>query len=376
MPFYKRFLLGLTSTLFKTLLFTTALIAAIVIVFGNPTQLKASLNESKIYDTFVDSILKASQKQSNEQGNDLPLDRPEIRQAAAQAFSPELLRSSTEQIIDGGFSWLNGTTSAPTFRIDLSSAKQQFVQALGDYAADRVQSLPPCTLSQLRELANTDIDPFNVSCAPPTVTPIRAREEVVQDLSSNQDFLGNSVLTADSLPRNENGKTVFDEAKQVPQIFQWAKRAGWILGSLTVIIGLSLIFLRHDKRRGVRMVGVSLLGTGIFLLLSTLLINYLFSQANKPGGQLTHLTNNDFQTTLIAFINSINRALNRTILRFAISYAVLGAVALGALWYTGRKRTKPQPISEPAITDRPEPIKEEKETSSTEQITEAKDEKL
>jgi hypothetical protein len=368
MPFYKRFLLGLTSSAFKILLLSTALVAAIVLVFGNPTQLKSSLDESKAYDTLVDNILKASQKQMNEQGNDLPLDRPEIRQAATSAFSPELLQKSAEQIIDGSYGWLNGSSPTPTFRIDLSSAKQQFAQALGDYAANRVQSLPPCTLDQLRELANTDIDPFNVPCAPPTITPAQAREEVVHNLSTNQDFLSNPVLTADNLPRNENGKTVFEEAQQIPKIFQWARRAGWILGILTVLIGLGLIFFRHDKRRGVRMVGMSLLGTGIFLLVSTLLINYLFNQANKPGGQLAHLSNkSEFQATLTAFISSINRALNHTILRFAITYTVLGAIALGALWYTGRKQPEPQPISEPAVTDKPESIKEEKETSSTEQ---------
>jgi hypothetical protein len=115
----QRFFLGLGSSFFKILLLFTATVMAIVVVFGNPKPLKTSLSDSKVYDTLVENALKSMEspnKPKEGQGDGISLAQPEVKQAVKQAFTPALLQSSTEQIIDGVYRWLDSKSTEPDFR--------------------------------------------------------------------------------------------------------------------------------------------------------------------------------------------------------------------------------------------------------------------
>src|SRR4051812_20267917 len=108
MQFIKKLSRGILSFFLKLSLFSLALTASLLIVFGSPTQLKKTLKQSGIYSSFVYSVLESNQNNNqdpNKQEDSLPLDQPEVKSAVKAAFSPEFLQSSTEQIFDGTYVW-------------------------------------------------------------------------------------------------------------------------------------------------------------------------------------------------------------------------------------------------------------------------------
>lgn len=337
-----KFLLALGSTGFKILLLLTAFATSVILVFGNSAVVKQSLKDSGIYSAFVDNIIESAQQEATRGGDsgDLDLSQPGIKDAVQKSFSPSVLQSSAEQFIDGTYRWLDGTVATPDFKIDLTGVKASLATNLGDFGATRFTSLPACTVQQIQQIG-TDIDPLTIPCRPPGITTDRVRQEVTRQINSGDGFIKDTVITADTLAKDNPDGNPFEKAKQVPQIFAWAQKAGWIAGILAVIVGMALIFLRRDRREGVRTVGMSLLGTGIFVGLGTLLVTFIFNQANKPGGRLDSLStdNQAFQSALISVIQSITNAFNRYLLLFAIGYALLGAILLLALRFIKKRRS-------------------------------------
>ncbi len=327
----------------KFSLFTLALTAALISVVGSPIGIKQGLKDSNIYGSIVDNSLDAAQKDMQKKGpegqeeNNLPLDNPEVRNAIKAAFSPGFLQTATEQIIDGTYKWLDGRTEQPDFAIDLTTAKQRLAESLGEYAVRRAQSLPVCTLQQARELQNSGIDPLNIPCVPPGFDTASLHGEVTNQINNDDQLLKNTVITADTL-KDDQGKSPFEKMKQAPKAFNLAKNLPYALSGLAVLTAGSLILLHDERRRGIRQVGIIILGTGIFLVVGTLVLNYLFKQVNKPGGSLGNIADQSFQQAVTALFKSFTSALNGRLIWFGAIYALIGGGVLAALKFTSPKK--------------------------------------
>lgn len=312
-------------------------------VFGTPTQIKQSLKSSGIYDQLVDNIVETTKKNQKPGDSDaLPLDRPEVVAAAKTAVTPAFLQSSTEQILDGTYHWLDGKTPAPDFIIDLTPVKDNLSRSLADYAVNRAKGLPTCTLAQLKQLQNSGVDALNVPCLPPGVNPESYRAEVAKSFSKQTEGpFKDLVISADNFQKDESGKTPFQKLEQVPEVFGWVKLSLYILAGIALFSSIALVLLHDDRRRGLRAIGITLLGVGGFLVLWTLLLTYLFAQVNKPDGKLIKVTgDNPFQKPIIAIARSLNNALNQSLFKFCAAYILLGIVILVALKLTGPKKPK------------------------------------
>lgn len=357
MRFLKSLLRGLASLGFKFGLMLLAVTTAAIVVFGTSSPLKKALSGSQIYDHIIDNLVTTSKDSHNGSGSGstTSLDELPVKQAAKTAFSPAFLQSSTEQVIDSVYLWLRGTIQKPNFRIDLSEPKHQFAVAAADNAVARARTLPACTLQQTRELARQDIDPFHISCVPPGTDINLIRNKVISDLDNNQDFIKDPVITADNLAKDNQGKTIFDKLNHAPKIFHWFLLAPWVIGGVTLLSGAILLLLHDEKRRGLRAMGGVLLGSGVFLLISTWILNYAFNQVNKPGGRLGKLAKNDLQNNLLAVIHSLTRVLSNKLFMFGIVYACIGAVVLLILRLTRPKikYLKEEAGSQPEPTDPP-----------------------
>ncbi|MES2971733.1 MAG: hypothetical protein V4702_05425 [Patescibacteria group bacterium] len=322
------------SYLLRFTLLALAIIVGLIAVFGTPGPIKKALENSGIYDSFIDNILKESQKQQT--AGDIPVERQEVVVAAKTAFQPDFLRGSTEDVIDSTYDWLNKKASKPEFRIDLTGPKQKFVNSLGDYAVERAKSLPACTLQQLIELRST-VDPFNAPCLPAGLTAESLRSQVVDEVNSQDEFLKESVITADHLGGNEQGSKPFEQATQIPEAFYWMKLAPMLLAVISILSAAMLVYFHDNRRRGLRSVGMSLMGTGVFLAVFSGLLSFLFGQANKPGGSFGKAINNEFQQTALSVIGSLSGTYGLSLMIVGGIYGILGAI----IWYT-LKRTEPK----------------------------------
>jgi len=171
MQFLKKLTRGLSSFAFKFLILITAIVAALVLTFNSPKKIEKSLSDSGVYSTFVSSALKEVQKSNDQTGSksdgnktdDIPIDNPAIVAAANQAFTPQLLKSTTENVLNGTYAWLQGKTPTPSFTIDFSTAKKTFAQGVGEAAQKQLASLPVCTTAQAIQ-QGSDINAFSATC--------------------------------------------------------------------------------------------------------------------------------------------------------------------------------------------------------------------
>lgn len=341
----------MASLFLKLGLINLALVSVFVAVFGTPTALKRALNDSGVYNNVTDNVINLSEQEGTdkEPGSNMSLAAPQIKQAATTAFGPDLIRQSTEQIIDGTYSWLLGKTEKPDFKIDLSQAKLRFATAAGDNAAARARQLPACSLQQTRELAaNGGADPFSLPCYPPGVDVSLVKNKVISDLANNDNFLKDPVITADSLPRDQQGKPLHETFSNAPQIFQWLLRAPLIIGGLTLIAGLLLITLHRDKRKGFRSVSITMLGSGIFLLAITWIFGLIVGQAIQSTGNMQTMVLNGMGNNYLEIVRALTKVLSNKLMVFGLAYGGLGIVLLLILRIYKPKPSvpEPQPYSE------------------------------
>lgn len=331
---FKKFLLVISSGLLKLTLFTLAIIGAVLFVFGTPEGAKKALNDSGLYDNAVDSVLEATAKEAKKESGDvLPLDDPAIQSAVKDAVPPELLKDSSEVIIASLYDWLNGKTEKPEFAIDLNETKTKLVDGIAGAAQSRYEGLPVCTLEQLQSVG-TDVDPFNAPCQVPGLASSSIAERVRQELLTNNEFLKDTVITADNLPKDEQGNGIADNFSAVPGIFGLIKSLPLLLGFVSLLLAVAVMFLSESKRIGLRRIGITLVGTGIFLLIGSLIGILLFDQANKPGKLVQE--GNEYNANIIKGLQSLFDGLNQGLMRYYIAYIILGTGILLTLWYQGR----------------------------------------
>ena len=394
MHFLKRLGRGLASSLLKLSLFLLASIGALVVVFGTATPLKGALRQSNIYTSAVDSVLDSAGKQSNSQpgqqasgnngGQGLPIDQPGLREAAKTAITPTFLQSTAEQIIDGIYGWLGGKTAQPQFSIDISTVKQQFTQAMGDYAVNRAKGLPACTPQQARDLAVSKPDPLSIPCLPTGFDVNSLRAQVADQVNKNtgNSILQNNTITADNLPKNDQGQNpvqqITDKASKLPQIFHWFKLAPWILGGLALLLAAFVLLLADERRLGLKSVAWSFISIGAILMLEVIVTTIIANKLTGPSGPLAKKFNggNVLQQPLISTFHSLGQSVNGKLLIFGIIYLVLGIGTLIILRTTKNEGSKsavktekssesktematpagsPEPAQKPAETPKPKP---------------------
>jgi hypothetical protein len=316
MHFLKRFARNSTATILKLLLVFVATAAALIIPLSSPTGIKQDLAKNHLYDDVAAALIQENKSQYDSQN--AQLDAASFVTAAKAAFTPQLLQGLTENFIDGTYHWLQGKTPVPDFKLDLSGAKQTFAASLAEQAKNRVAGLPTCTLAQLRTLDPNNLNPFSLPCRPPGMDINSQVQTITNQVLGDQSFLP-STFTVKDLPRNPAGQNAFEQADYVPTVYQLLKPALWILAVLSLISALLMIVL-HDKRRsGVRQVGSTLLGTGIFLAISGLLYIYVFNHANPTGGNMAGI-----EPIILNATRAIFGKFSQILLIFSGAYAVVG----------------------------------------------------
>src|SRR5688500_18827743 len=106
----RKALIFLVSVILVAILFALPTVAIINQTIGNRDNIKQWLKDSQFYDRALDAVIEQADKAVNKEeagsGKEFPFNRPEIKAAATAAFSPQFLQTSSENVIDGTFHWL------------------------------------------------------------------------------------------------------------------------------------------------------------------------------------------------------------------------------------------------------------------------------
>lgn len=334
---------GLASATLKFCILFIAIFVALGVTLGKPDLLKKTLKDSGIYNNFTDSIIEQAQKDTQEKGQaaqqeDIPVSDAAVQQAIKKSITPDFAQNTAEQVIDGTYTWLDGKADKPTFNINLAPVKQNLANNVGDVALLRLQGLPVCTTTQLRQIDPNNIDPFNLPCRPPGIDPQAEKQKLVGEALNSDEFLKDSTVSADSLKQEGETTSPFEKLSIVPKAFQFSRIAPWVLGVLGLVAGAGVVFWDRDRRHGLKVLARTFLIVSILLLISALITKFLIGRTSAESLGNTAAT----QTSILYIIRTLANTFNNVLFVFAAVYGVLGAGGLAAVHFT-----KPAHIAQP-----------------------------
>lgn len=289
MNFAKRALLFLATALFGTFLFSLVATATFTQTAAKPEKLKGWLVESDVYNRLVPAMMEKLQKDAAERPpaeqatagreDSIDFNRPEVQAIVQRALTPQFIQTSTEQVIDSVYRWLNGDVKKPDFAINTGEIKTRIATEVGNYLRQRAATLPVCrTVPQQTNL-------FDAECIPRGTNVEAEIQKVVDEVNGSDEFLAEETLTADNLGKDtgasEQSSSFFSETNGLPGIYRLMLWLPIVFGVLALLSAAGIIFLNEERRKGLGRVMTTLLITGILLLASVTLINLGFNAAKS-----------------------------------------------------------------------------------------------
>jgi protein-S-isoprenylcysteine O-methyltransferase Ste14 len=328
MQFMRRTFLLLFGAVLPLLLFATAFDFGVFHVVGTPAPVKKTLSDSGIYNTVVSQALGQAKTSSGNDGVSF-LD-PVIKSSAEESFSPQVIQSSSEKVIDGIYNWLGGKSDQPDFHIDLSGTKNDFAEKVGAATKAKAEKLPVCTSIP------TTTDPLKATCLPPGVTPTQAGEQAKNEVLNAKGFLEHPDITASSI-KSADGQNVFQtgKLKKAPSYYQLSTKVPYILATLTLVAILAVVFLSSSRRKGLRHAGFTVALVGAFMLAFAWGFNRAVTQNVIPQ---INSDNKVFESSIRILASDVSHSIDQNYWIFGIAYFSLGLV-LVLVTFLGRKGT-------------------------------------
>ncbi len=344
MSVLRKVLLGFAGAALVFLLFITAVDFAVAKVVNSPEPLKKILNDSGVYNSVVPSMLNDAIQISGDSGK-ISLKDPAVQAAAESTFNGSYLHSTTDNVLDSVYRWLDGKTTLPDFKLDLTAKKIEFANKVATAVKERAAALPSCRINQVP----AEFNALSANCLPPGISPSKAAATVRKDILEGKGFLDDPVITAKTLKSDGSSKSVFsDQLRQVPDAYRKFKSTPWILATLTLITALAVIFLSSSRLKGLKHAGFVMIGSGLFLVVLSLAVNKAVDNKVLPK---ISLTNNVLQEDVRKLTHDSVHAINGTYLLFGVVYIVLGGLAVGSYFYLNRQRSPAETSIQPAKSE-------------------------
>lgn len=315
-----KFGLFVSGFVLRTTLFFGFTLLAAVLLIGNRETPKNALVSADAYNRFGQAIIDSSKEQSKNDPNAIPLDDPQIAAIFKASLSPSSLLPLTEGFIDSGYDWLEGKTDTLTFSADLSQNKEMLARGVSNYAIDRLLTLPVCTK------VPTETNIFKIPCNPADVDLAQQRDEIYKVLMEDTSVFPDTVLTAADLPKTEDGRTFTEAYAKAPTYYRIFKLAPWILLGIATFTAFLVVFSSRTKRKGLRAVATSLIGTGVILAIAPILYSFILPSigfslpgSGSSGNESVSAISNDIMSGLY-------KDLNVLLINIAIQVIVFGVI--------------------------------------------------
>jgi hypothetical protein len=312
----------------------------------NPKKIEKWLSQSGLYGSFVSTAIEQADKTAgDDQSGGVSLSDTAVKQAAQSAFSSKLIGRNVNLFLDGNYAWLEGRSTKPQFKIDLTAAKSDFADRVGRYVKTYLSTLPACTPAQEANIDIATVDPLSLSCRPSKLDPATEGELVASQMESNGDFLSNPVITPDTFGSGsmDGSAPYYKKYASAPQAYKFGTKIPWIAGLLVLLSAVSIYFLSARRRKGVKVIGITLVVAGVITVSVKLVSDQIFRAAER------HIFNQasvgELQKSLTVFLHHLENQIVTIDLWFGIGYLLLAAILIGMLIITRQRGLRiPKPL--------------------------------
>lgn len=345
----KSFFLRLSNFLLPGTLFIFGLGLSLLLVFGQPQPIKSAVTTSGLYNVLLHDIL-SGQQETTLGTMQLPLSDPSIEQALGSAFTPQVLQSVGDDLIDGFYGWVQGKTDKPVFHVNLLSTREQAAENVATYVAGRVASLPTCSTSGLYELYSSGTlatgNYYNLSCRPSSLATQTVHDTVRQSILASSELADQMTFDASTIT-DDNGRPLYKKLSFVPAAYKVIVWSTYATGLLALAALAGVIFLRPSRRAGAKRAAIVLLVCGVASILLALVtvfgMTYLERLVVSAAGTDTAL-----QVKITSIVRTLVSDVRGWWLWISGTEVALGIGLLLGL-YLRRKPTPPTPT--PKIDD-------------------------
>lgn len=315
--------------------------------FTNRHKVEAWLGDSNLYGAFVENAInQADQTAGTDQSGGVSLSDTAVKQAAEQSFSSTVLENDVSVFLNANYAWLKGQTGKPAFRVDLSSAKQNFANKVGVYVTTYLKGLPACTAAQSANINTQTADPLALQCLPHGLNPHSVGTEVTQQIATSTQFLSSSVITADNINPGSTDlqmKPYYQRFSTLPSLYQLAVKIPWVAAVVSLLSLVAVIWVSRNKRKGIKVVAIIFALAGLVMVLTKLMMDHVFSVAEK------HIFNSSsvgqLQKALTVFMHHAETQLVRVDLWFGVGYLMAALALVLALVFTRKRGLRiPKPL--------------------------------
>lgn len=314
-------------------IFFTAALHATFNTF-NLESIQSVLEDKNIYQKIVPAVLTTANYSKEQKPNSqLPLGEPWVLDAVSGAFPPKTIESLSANILGGVFGWLEGDTANPEFKIDLTTNKEALANNIGNYVTTRSSGLPVCTLADLQNVS-ADINIYSAPCRPSLISPELAGQTAKQQVLSDQNFLSDPVITADSITK-EAKSSPFKSLEPLRLAYSNQRPILWGSVFFVILLATGGVLLAKDRSKALKSLFRVLLSAGVGLTIFTFFM--WFGLKNNGIGTSNEALVKD---VLMPTLNGLGqKALSSYVIATILTFA--GAAAAFALYkYTSHSKTK------------------------------------
>ncbi len=359
----RKLFVGVLSLVFLVSLLGTAFTASISHTFSNPVKIEGWLNQSNLYESFIDKLASDTQKSlsSSYQINGL---NNFIKPAIVSAFPKSVFNQDVNTIINNNYLWLEGHSSSPNFKIDLSTVKHNLNDGINRFVQTQISALPNCTKAQLLQLQPSN--PLALGCKPPSIDLSSISAQLISEVDSGSTVLSNAQITAANLStKNTPHSLYYQKYPNAPSYYQWYLKMPWLLASLAIICALGILFCSARKRRGIKNISIILLISGIILIVIKAVTGAATNQLRDAIRNNSQLST--FHQVLINLFNKIETSIAKVDLEIGVLYVILALILIILLLVLRRKSLTNKPPVDNSEAGKPGSNQENVGSSNTKQ---------
>ncbi|MEM6997291.1 MAG: hypothetical protein AAF413_00085 [Patescibacteria group bacterium] len=257
---------------------------------GNQETVVGWLDESDTYQNAIDAIGSIDIETSEEGGEGVEIDEKVALRAAQQALDSSDVRAWSNSVISGVFAWLEGEADRPEFTINLGDTKTSFADALYNELLNEYENLPECTEEKVQEARR---DPIGASCQSSLANYELAASQIRSDILNNDDFLGESVYTVDSLNR-EGEEPIYEQLDSLPALYGVSQKLPLIFIAIAAASSVVIVFASGNRSLGLRRLSGRLItsavggavATGMFIVATMLILRSIGSNAEGEAANI------------------------------------------------------------------------------------------
>lgn len=190
-----RWFLGILFAIFLyTFIITSLALISISHTITRKDQMKNLVEQSSIYENFIDSALGMLPQQSSVYDEQNPLalflaelqnDNSQMRNEVENTFTPLFLQRKTEMVIDAFYDWLEGKTPTPFFELTIFEDDTAIAHIFALTLQDQLQGAQECSESTSPDV----MELLSLSCVPADFD-INNTDAIAADLLQSENFSG------------------------------------------------------------------------------------------------------------------------------------------------------------------------------------------